>query len=57
VQTEPGGERLLIGSVVQVISQPVCLTAANHPWYYVVDPEAEDGADTVMDIWVAWKGW
>jgi D-serine deaminase-like pyridoxal phosphate-dependent protein len=57
VQTEPGAERLKIGSVVQLISQHVCLTAANHAWYYVVDSEAEGGADTVMDVWVAWKGW
>ncbi|KAF8525153.1 putative serine dehydratase domain-containing protein [Hysterangium stoloniferum] len=57
VQSEPKGEKLKIGSVVQLISQHVCLTAANHPWYYVVDSEAGDGGDKVVDVWVAWKGW
>lgn len=41
-----------IGSFVRITPQHACLTAAQHPWYLVVD-----GGDVVVDIWVPCKGW
>ncbi|KAG7712880.1 hypothetical protein KL930_004186 [Ogataea haglerorum] len=41
-----------IGTVVSIIPQHSCITAASYPWYYVV----EDG-NTVVDIWVPYRGW
>lgn len=32
-----------------------CMTAAAHPYYFVVD--SESGGDKVVDVWVPWKGW
>jgi len=52
-----GEEPLKLGDVVGIICQHVCLTAAGHPWYYIVDSSVEGGADHVQDIWVPWKGW
>ncbi|KAM0746362.1 hypothetical protein T439DRAFT_319020 [Meredithblackwellia eburnea MCA 4105] len=50
------GERvrhLELGEVVRIVGQHACMTLAAYPWYYVV----EDGGDTVVDVWVPWKGW
>lgn len=41
-----------IGSFVQITPQHACLTAAQHPWFLVVD-----GSEEVVDIWVPCKGW
>lgn len=45
-------EKLKIGETIQIVGQHACLIAAGHSWYYVVD-----SAETVVDIWVPWKGW
>ncbi|KAG9006561.1 hypothetical protein FRB90_009864 [Tulasnella sp. 427] len=54
-----GGADLKVGSVVALIGQHACLVAANHPWYYVVDSNAQKASDqnVVVDVWVPWKGW
>ncbi|KAF8577870.1 hypothetical protein K439DRAFT_1654968 [Ramaria rubella] len=56
-QTPSATEALKLGSIVQLVAQHVCMTAANHPWYYVVDSDLESGAERVVDVWVPWKGW
>jgi D-serine deaminase-like pyridoxal phosphate-dependent protein len=49
-------DRLELGSMIEIVGQHACLTAAAYPWYYVVD--SSDGRiDHVRDIWVPWKGW
>lgn len=45
---------LEIGTVVQILPQHACMTAAAYPWYYVVDSKSPD---RVVDVWVPWKGW
>jgi len=52
-----GGDRLELGSMIEIVGQHACLTAASYPWYYVVDSSVEGGRDSVQDIWVPWKGW
>jgi D-serine deaminase-like pyridoxal phosphate-dependent protein len=42
-----------VGEVIRIVGQHACMVLSNHPWYYVV----EDGGDTVIDVWVPWKGW
>jgi D-serine deaminase-like pyridoxal phosphate-dependent protein len=46
---------LKIGDTVEIIGQHACLIAAAYPWYYIID--SDEGSDTVVDIWVPWKGW
>lgn len=41
-----------IGSFVKITPQHACLTAAQHPWFLVID-----GSDEVVDVWVPCKGW
>jgi D-serine deaminase-like pyridoxal phosphate-dependent protein len=41
-----------IGTFVQITPQHACLTAAQHPWFLIVD-----GSEEVVDIWVPCKGW
>lgn len=55
--SEGGNVRLKIGERIEIIGQHACLIAAGHPWYYLVDSGLEEGARTVVDIWVPWKGW
>lgn len=43
---------LKIGDRVRFTPQHACLVCACFPWIYVVD-----GGDTVVDVWVPWKGW
>lgn len=45
-------ELMPLGTKVQIIPQHSCITAAAYPWFFVVD-----GSDTVVDIWVPWRGW
>lgn len=52
-----GEDRLELGSMIEIVGQHACLTAAAYPWYYVVDSSAHGGLDRVQDIWVPWKGW
>ncbi|KAJ3511409.1 hypothetical protein NLJ89_g4113 [Agrocybe chaxingu] len=54
--TSANEEPLKLGTIVDVIGQHACMIAAAYPWYYVVDPDVDDGK-TVVDIWVPWKGW
>jgi D-serine deaminase-like pyridoxal phosphate-dependent protein len=42
-----------LGQMVHIIPQHACLTAAQYPWYYVV----EKGGEEVVDVWVPWKFW
>ena len=46
-----------IGDKVEIIGQRACMIAAAHPWYYIVDSSAAEGADRVVDVWVPCKGW
>ncbi|OBZ88680.1 D-serine dehydratase [Choanephora cucurbitarum] len=41
-----------IGSVLRVIPNHCCLTAACHPFYLIVEDD-----DTVVDVWVPVRGW
>lgn len=44
-------ELIPIGTRVGVVPQHSCITAAAHPWYYVVE------GSEVVDVWVPWRGW
>ncbi|QRW18323.1 D-serine dehydratase [Rhizoctonia solani] len=48
---------LRLGDVVAIVGQHACLTAAGHPWYYIVDSKDESKGSKVVDVWVPWKGW
>ncbi|KAG9116049.1 hypothetical protein FRC07_007482 [Ceratobasidium sp. 392] len=48
---------LRLGDVVSIVGQHACLTAAGHPWYYIVDSRDESKGNVVVDVWVPWKGW
>lgn len=48
-----GDADVAVGDLVRILPQHACLVCAAHPWLYVV----EDGGDTVVDVWVTWKGW
>ncbi|CUA69049.1 D-serine dehydratase [Rhizoctonia solani] len=48
---------LRLGDVVAIVGQHACLTAAGHPWYYIVDSTDESKGNKVVDVWVPWKGW
>ncbi|KEP51124.1 D-serine dehydratase [Rhizoctonia solani 123E] len=48
---------LRLGDVVAIVGQHACLTAAGHPWYYIVDSTDESKGSKVVDVWVPWKGW
>ncbi|KAG9083770.1 hypothetical protein FS749_005749 [Ceratobasidium sp. UAMH 11750] len=48
---------LRLGDVVSIVGQHACLTAAAHPWYYIVDSQDESKGSVVVDVWVPWKGW
>ncbi|KAM3162468.1 D-serine dehydratase [Lachancea thermotolerans] len=41
-----------LGTKVQIIPQHSCITAASYPWYFIID-----NGDSVVDIWVPWRGW
>lgn len=56
VRTGADHSGLELGQTVDIIGQHACLIAAGYPWYYVVD-KSVDGGKTVVDVWVAWKGW
>lgn len=51
--TEQTAPPLALGQVLPLIPQHACLTAAQFPWYYVI----EEGGDKVVDVWVPWKFW
>ncbi|ODV97591.1 hypothetical protein PACTADRAFT_47479 [Pachysolen tannophilus NRRL Y-2460] len=45
-------EFIPLGTKLRIVPQHSCITAAQYPWYYIVD-----GSDVVVDIWVPWRGW
>lgn len=45
-------ERLPIGSKVRIVPNHVCMTAAMHGHYLVID-----GSDSIVDIWERTNGW
>lgn len=49
--------RLHLGERLRIVPQHACLTAAQYPWYYVVDSRDESKGQTVTDVWVPWKFW
>ncbi|KAH8120163.1 hypothetical protein DFH11DRAFT_1558674 [Phellopilus nigrolimitatus] len=49
-------EILQIGEQIHIVGQHACLIVAAHPWIYICDSDTGE-ADTVVDIWVPWKGW
>lgn len=46
---------LEIGAKVLVWPNHACVAGAGFGWYLIVD--SENGGDTVVDIWVRWRGW
>jgi len=46
-------EELSLGEKIRIVPQHACLVCASYPWFYIV----ENGGDTVVDVWVPWKGW
>ncbi|KAL7415941.1 putative serine dehydratase domain-containing protein [Mrakia frigida] len=58
VKNDKEGEAkaLEIGQKIRIVPQHACITLAAYPFYYIVDSSEED-ADTVVDVWVPWKGW
>ncbi|KAG9242515.1 putative serine dehydratase domain-containing protein [Calycina marina] len=43
---------LNVGQKVRIWPNHACVAGAGFGWYYVVD-----GSDTIVDIWVRWRGW
>jgi D-serine deaminase-like pyridoxal phosphate-dependent protein len=46
---------LTIGDKVMIWPNHACVAGAGFGWYLVVD--SESGGDTVVDVWVRWRGW
>jgi D-serine deaminase-like pyridoxal phosphate-dependent protein len=46
---------LTIGDKVMIWPNHACVAGAGFGWYLVVD--SESGEDTVVDVWVRWRGW
>lgn len=46
---------LAIGDKVMIWPNHACVAGAGFGWYLVVD--SEKGGDTVVDVWVRWRGW
>ncbi|KAK6197425.1 putative serine dehydratase domain-containing protein [Scheffersomyces amazonensis] len=40
------------GTQVKIMPQHACITAAAHPWFYIVNDD-----DIVIDIWIPMRGW
>lgn len=55
--TDQAGPDIKPGDFIWIIGQHACLTAAAHPWYYVLDSSIENGLERIQDIWIPWKGW
>lgn len=45
-------ELIPVDTRVEIIPQHSCIAAAGFPWYYIFD-----GDDTVVDIWIPYRGW
>ncbi|KAF1844006.1 uncharacterized protein K460DRAFT_368873 [Cucurbitaria berberidis CBS 394.84] len=46
---------LTVGDKVMIWPNHACVAGAGFGWYLVVD--SEQGGDTVIDVWVRWRGW
>lgn len=46
---------LVIGDKVMVWPNHACVAGAGFGWYLVVD--SEERGETVVDVWVRWRGW
>ncbi|CAO2656410.1 Nn.00g052130.m01.CDS01 [Neocucurbitaria sp. VM-36] len=46
---------LTIGDKVMIWPNHACVAGAGFGWYLIVD--SEKGGDTVVDVWVRWRGW
>jgi D-serine deaminase-like pyridoxal phosphate-dependent protein len=46
---------LTIGDKVMVWPNHACVAGAGFGWYLVVD--SDEGGETVVDVWVRWRGW
>jgi len=44
------------GQKVRIWPNHACITLANFGWYLIVD-STTDTPDTVIDVWVRWRGW
>ncbi|EPY52311.1 alanine racemase [Schizosaccharomyces cryophilus OY26] len=49
---DPNAVLSTVGEILRIIPNHSCITASAFPWYYVIN-----GSDTVVDIWIPWKGW
>ncbi|KAF2851146.1 hypothetical protein T440DRAFT_467886 [Plenodomus tracheiphilus IPT5] len=47
---------LSIGDKLSIWPNHACVAGAGFGWYLIVDSE-QGGADTVVDVWVRWRGW
>lgn len=57
---EDGGSSeipLKIGQSVRIYPNHACVTGAMYGWYLVVDSSEDQGASTVVDVWVRIGGW
>ncbi|KEF60279.1 uncharacterized protein A1O9_05129 [Exophiala aquamarina CBS 119918] len=47
---------LKYGQKLRIWPNHTCITLANFGWYLIVD-SSTDNPDTVIDVWVRWRGW
>lgn len=45
-------EMIPLNTVVSIVPQHSCITAAAYPWYYITD-----ASKTVVDVWIPYRGW
>lgn len=53
--TREQAKELAVGDKLMVWPNHACVAGAGFGWYLVVD--SEQGGDTVVDVWVRWRGW
>lgn len=46
---------LRIGEKILIWPNHACVAGAGFGWYLIVD--SDEGGDTVVDVWVRWRGW
>lgn len=51
VATDDNARFLPVGNKVVIIPQHACITAAQFPWFFVIEK------DVVVDVWVPCRGW
>lgn len=52
-----GMRELRVGEKLLVWPNHACMCGPGFGWYLVVDSEAEEGPDVVVDVWTRWRGW